>query len=215
MNKYNILIILNLTTEKKLLVSSGMAELSPYVDLGFIRVIRDGKIELMIPGSTIKGVLRTALLRISELLGYHDIEKSIYPAKIGPSEDIACRLFGKPYGPSSKVSVMSTYLPVRLGRMTHVKIRDSTRTALEEGLFSAEYLPIGAEFEAVIRGEDLTLEEAEALFSAIAGLKYERIGRAGMVDVKIDLDKSELPEELTIKSEIIRCVLEVMGHKSL
>jgi CRISPR/Cas system CSM-associated protein Csm3 (group 7 of RAMP superfamily) len=210
-SNYNLVLFLKLKTEKKLLVSSGTVGLAPHANKSFIRVIRNGKVNLMIPGSTVKGVLRTTLLRMAELLGYHSVEKSVYPSRLGASEDIACKLFGKPHGFTSKVSVRSIYLPNCVERLTHVKIRDNNRIAEPEGLFTAEYLPIGTSFEVVMRGEDLTLEEAEALFVSIAGLKYERIGSAGVVDAVINLKKSMIPEELARRSRIIQYILEVMA----
>jgi CRISPR/Cas system CSM-associated protein Csm3 (group 7 of RAMP superfamily) len=214
-SSYNIKLTLRLKTEKKLLVSSGMAELSPHADVGFMKTIYRGGVKLIIPGSTFKGILRTALIRTAHLLGYQGIEKSVYPSRIGGSTDLVCKIFGRPHGPASKVSVMSIYLPNSVQRLTHVKIEDSRRIAEREGLFTAEYLPIGSKLDVVVRGEDLTLEEAEALFVAIASLRWERVGRAGIIGIAIDPSKSEIPETLMNESEIVKHIVEAMGHEGL
>jgi CRISPR/Cas system CSM-associated protein Csm3 (group 7 of RAMP superfamily) len=214
-NSYNIKLTLRLRTEKKLLVSSGMADLSPHADICFMKTRYRGEVKLIIPGSTFKGVLRTSLVRTAELLGYQGVEKSVYPSRVGGPEDLVCKIFGRPHGPASKVSVKSIYLPNTVQRLTHVKIKDSCRVAEQGGIFTAEYLPIGMDFDVVIRGEELTMEEAEALFVALANLRWERIGRAGIIDIGIDVRKSEIPEMLVKGSEIINHIVEVMGHESL
>jgi CRISPR/Cas system CSM-associated protein Csm3 (group 7 of RAMP superfamily) len=180
-----------------------------------MKTVYRGGVKLLIPGSTFKGVLRTALIRTAQLLGCRNIEKSVYPSRISGSEDLVCKIFGKPHGPASKVSVMSVYLTNSVQRLTHVKIKDSCRIAEERGLFTAEYLPTGSNFNVVLKGEDLTIEEAEALFVAVASLRWERIGRAGIVDIGIDLGKSEIPQMLVKESEIIKHIVEALGYEGL
>ena len=208
---YDIAIRLRLTTRKKLLVGAGGLAAKTRADVMFTRIRTGSGVKIFIPASTIKGVLRTSLIRISRLLGYK-VTPSVNPAKLGSTDDIVTRLFGRPHGPPSKLiftnAVLEEPQPITL---THVRISDETETAEEGGLYSAEYLPIGESFVTEIRGYGLTLEEVEALMAAIAELRYERIGKAGVIDVKIDLEGSRIPREVADKSEIVRLILNALG----
>jgi len=181
-----IKIDLRLVTERKLNIGSG--GIAPKIKAEVpIMSIRDfsGSDNILIPGSTIKGVLRTSLIKISSLLGYDYVTHTINPDdKIG--DDIVTKLFGKPNdNVQSKISVGSVMVKARTETLTHVRISDDTRTAERGKLFSVEYLPIGYIIDLTIEARDLSIEEARALTAAIANLRYERIGRSGIVDVKI------------------------------
>jgi len=70
-----------------------------------------------------------------------------------------------------------------------------------------EYIPPGIEIETYIRGRKLSIEEARALFMSILELNYERIGKAGLINVRIIESDSNVPEEI-IKDDIIKTIWE-------
>ncbi|MEM2373343.1 MAG: RAMP superfamily CRISPR-associated protein, partial [Thermoproteota archaeon] len=79
MNSYNIILSLDLTTKKKLLISSRSLELDPALDVPFVRLRYVKEAKPYVPASTLKGVLRTALTRITDILGYDCLVKSVEP----------------------------------------------------------------------------------------------------------------------------------------
>ncbi|MEM0456815.1 MAG: RAMP superfamily CRISPR-associated protein [Nitrososphaerota archaeon] len=217
MNSYNIILSLDLTTKKKLLISSRSLELDPALDVPFVRLRYVKEAKPYVPASTLKGVLRTALTRITDILGYDCLVKSVEPSRLaetGPN-DIVIRLFGRPHGPKGKLRFTPVVLDEKVHRLTHVRIDDKTRTAEPGGLYTAEYIPIGYKFKAKVEAEELSLEEAEALFAAIAALPYERVGKAGLLDVKIDMVESMIPRDLIERSPIIKEIVGAMGVESL
>lgn len=213
MNSINLTLKLKLKTKKKLLVSSRAVELDPALDVPFVRLGEGEHTVPYMPGSTVKGVLRTTLIRIVDLLGHRVSVKSVEPsilAKTKSTNEVVISLFGAPQGPKGKLVFFPTVLDENPYRLTHVKIDDETKTAEHGGLYTAEYIPVGYDFVIDVKAVDLSFEEAEALFAAIAAMPYERIGKAGLVDVRIDTDGSKIPKELLDKSLIIREVIEVM-----
>ncbi|MEM4186603.1 MAG: hypothetical protein QW801_04925, partial [Candidatus Caldarchaeum sp.] len=140
---------------------------------------------------------RTSLMRVSELLGRQISVKSVEPSRLAEATpdagDVVTTLFGRPSGPRGKLRFFPTMLDEKLYRLTHVRINDEIKTAERGGLYTAEYIPIGYDFKVMLEAVQLSVEEAEALFVAVAALPYERIGRTGRVDGKIDLASSRIP----------------------
>jgi len=181
-----IKIELELIAERKLNIGAGGVAPKIKADMPMMSIKAfNNEDYVFIPGSTIKGLLRTSLIRISSLLGYENITYTVNPEdKMG--DDIVVRLFGKPnQNVQSKVSVESVMIKESTETLTHVRIDDKSRTAIEGGLFSIEYLPIGSIIRAVIEARELNIEEARALMAAILNLRYERIGKSGIVNVRI------------------------------
>jgi len=209
---YDITLSLLFTTKKKLNIGGGIAPKTKS-DVPFMKVkTHIGESEIFIPASTIKGVLRTSLIRISNLFyQLSNVTDTVNPEKLGSStSDVVLSIFGRP-GKSSKIVVSPAIVNgVRTYPLTHVRIDDSTGVAEEQGLFSIEYLPIGVTFKTKISGNNLELEEIRALLAAIAEMRYERIGKAGIVDIKIVRNESKIPEDV-VKDPIISTILEVMG----
>jgi len=204
---YALTLSIKLTTTKKLTIGSGGLTLISKADVPFIKIKRaDNKIGLFIPGSTIKGVLRTSLIRTAHLLNFKDLNASVYPGEKVGSSDIVTSLFGCPGGPKGKIIVDSCMIEDIAQTITHVRINDKNRTAEEGALFSVQYLPIGSSFNIKIKGENLSLEESRALFLSILELKYERVGKSGLVDVSIIESESKIPDELR-KDPLIREIL--------
>jgi CRISPR/Cas system CSM-associated protein Csm3 (group 7 of RAMP superfamily) len=208
---YDIMLMLRFTTTKKLAVSSGGLTLISKADIPFIRIkIANGKTVPYIPGSTIKGVLRTSLTRTAHLLGFKNVNTSVYPDEKVGSSDIVTSLFGGLSSPEGKITVDGCMIDESTNTITHVKINDKSRTAEEGGLFSVEYLPIGSAFNIRVEGRDLNLGESRALFLSILELRYERIGKSGLVDVLIIKSESKIPSELE-EDPVIKEILEVIG----
>ena len=208
---YNLVLTLRLTTTKKLAIGSGGLTLVTKADIPFLRIRKaDGKRVLFISGSTVKGVLRTSLIRVAHLLGFKGVSAFAYPGEKPAPNDIVASLFGGPGQPRSKIMVDSSVVEESTRILTHVKINDKSKTAEEGGLFSVEYLPIGSSFNVRIEGHDLSLEESRVLFLSILELRYERMGKSGLVDVTIIKDKSEIPDDLK-KDHIIGEILEGIG----
>lgn len=189
-----IKLTLELRAEKKINICSGGITTKISADNPLLK-IND---KIVIPASTIKGILRTCLIRVAHLLDNRSknrtINYSVYPEKI-EGDDIVTELFGKPEK-SGKIFVESAYLETESFVLTHVRINDKTRTQEEGHLFTTEYIPRGAKFRVVIEGYDLSRKEFIALLSAIAEMNYERIGKSGAVSVRIIKKESIVDEEL-------------------
>jgi CRISPR/Cas system CMR subunit Cmr4 (Cas7 group RAMP superfamily) len=208
---YALKLSIKLTTSKKLTIGSGGLTLISKADVPFMKIKRaDDKIALFIPGSTIKGVLRTSLIRTAHFLGFKDVNTSVYPGEKVGSSDIVTSLFGWPGGSRGKIIVDSCMIEDTTQTITHVRINDKNKTAEEGALFSVEYLPIGSSFSIKIEGQNLSLEESRALFLSILELKYERVGKSGLVDVSIVESESKIPDELR-KDPLIKEILEGMS----
>ncbi|MEM4425846.1 MAG: RAMP superfamily CRISPR-associated protein [Candidatus Nezhaarchaeales archaeon] len=174
-----------LRTRKKLNVGAGGISLNIKADIALPRIRSDEGELIFIHGSTIKGVLRTSLIRIAHLLGYDKVCTTVNPSEM-ESQDIVAKLFGKPGDVvPSKVLVESILTKSSGEVLAHVKIDDRSLTAEEGGLFSREYIPIGEELCVSIKLREPTIEELRALMMALLNLRYERIGKAGVVDVEI------------------------------
>lgn len=212
-SSHDLKLTLELKACKKLLVSSRSAQFDPLVDLNFARIHRRNSGDtLLFPASTFKGVLRTSLIRVAHLLGY-EAKPTVHPAALtrSSSGDIACRLFGRPHTSPSKIFVKPVELDDKSSAVTHVTIEDKTKCAMEGQLYTAEYLPIHHTFKLEVEGKGLTTEEAEALFAALANLSFERVGRGGLLKVKIRVNESTIPEELR-RNETIGEILEAIGY---
>lgn len=208
---YNLMLMLKLTAIKKLVIGSGGLTLATKADIPFLRIKKaDGKRVLFIPGSTVKGVLRTSLIRASYLFGFNNVNSSVYPSEKPLLSDIVTSLFGGPSQPRGKIIVNSYMMEDSTHIVNHVKINDKNKTAEERGLFSVEYLPIGSSFKIMVEGHGLNLEETRALFLSILELRYERLGRSGLVDVSIIRNESKIPDELE-KDPVIMEILEGIG----
>jgi len=191
-----------LVTEKKLNVGAGA--LSPKIKADVPLIHLPGE-KCLIPGSTIKGILRTSLIRLLNTLG-EKTPPTVHPSSLIDSNDMVGMIFGRP-GKPGKIFVYGAILERDSCPITHVKIDDDTRTVAEGALYTVEYLPIGTEFTCRIEGE-LTIDELEYLLLSILEARYERIGKSGLVSFWIDKKRSELPVE---ESELIKEIVEVIG----
>lgn len=196
---YNIKLDIELCSRKK--ISIGGLSNKIIADIEFVKLDE----EPFIPASTIKGVLRTSIIKVSNLLTNNSINPTIHPSKM--SKDIVTNMMGKPHDNIySKVIVSnarkeecSTFV------LSHVSIDDDTGISKENALYEREYASSMSRFKFEIDASSLTLEEARLLFLGLLEMKYQRIGRNGLVSVKIV--KDNIPEDLA-KDRIISHILE-------
>ncbi|MEM1950819.1 MAG: RAMP superfamily CRISPR-associated protein [Candidatus Nitrosocaldus sp.] len=189
--------------KKKLHIGNNIA-IKTIADMQLSRVGDD----VIIPASTIKGVLRTCMIRIAKLFGYDIKNSSIHPDYIR-EDDIVTSLLGKPHGYRSKVIIYPVLLKnIQPLILSHVTIDDKLGIAKKGELFKIEYIPTGTEFNVIIEGYNVTLDEARLLFLALIEINYERFGRGGMVEVFIEDEKSSISEDVkadNIIKEVLEC----------
>ncbi len=207
---YNIKLFIVGTSEK--LLNVGGIILDPtYGDDPVNRILDShGEDKIYISGSTLKGVLRRSALRISNLFGYK-VKYTVNPAKM--SDDIVVSLFGgagkqgKVYVYPSEPSVESTDI------LPHVRIDDVYGVNEKKGLFTREYIPIGEKIIFKLYGYNLEKNEARLLLASLAEMRFEKIGKAGLIDLRIELDRSIIPKEF-FRDDVIKEVLEEIGERS-
>jgi CRISPR/Cas system CSM-associated protein Csm3 (group 7 of RAMP superfamily) len=167
-----------------------------------------------IPGSSIKGVLRTAASKIAPAYGFSACGK-IRPEHIesshkgGPCD--VCKLFGYPgkdFSAASSLFVSDFDLINEAKSMivTRVALDDKTLTAMEGALYSVEHLLPGAEFEGELRIAEHSKNLLPLLLLAIAELRTGRLGRSSVCDAKIiddgALDTNVEPRWLPLLQEL-------------
>lgn len=206
--EFNIDIKIRLTTVKKLNIGSAYA-VKTQADVPIQKILLHDKQYVFIPASTIKGVLRTSLMKVAKLLGYK-VAHFVDPERLLSVNDIVVRLFGGPHNKPSKIFIDPIIAESQTIALKHITINDKTRVVKERALFSVEYIPPENQFETFIHGRGLTLEEVRALFTAILELNYERIGKCGLVDVKIVKLESKIQKEL-LDDEIVKNIWEGIG----
>lgn len=205
--RYNLDIKVRFRTRRKLNVGGGQP-IRSRADLGLKRIEVGGKKAVLIPGSTIKGVLRTSMIRVANLAGFGSASFRVEPGYLSDRDDIVTRLFGGPHRSPSKVFVEPIYLEgVEENVLAHISIDDDTGTVKEGALFTSEYLPIGIRFETYIRARGLDRSEARALLFSILEMRYGRIGRSGVVDIEIAAEESVMPDEL-LDDPVIKVIWE-------
>lgn len=150
-------------------------------------VRKNGKIryELYIPGSSVKGALRSAASRVANSFGFTSCEESL---SILLKECDVCALFGKPgtvypkifFGEFVSEKLEETY------ELTRVGIDDESSTASEHALFSVRAVMPNTVFTGEILFYNLQDRELELLLLAIAELRLDRIGRMSTIDARIE-----------------------------
>ncbi len=159
-----------------------------------------------IPGSSFKGALRSSASRIAEVYGFRSCGETLANRlhKQGGGVDLntcaVCHVFGYPGSGFSKI-VVDDFIPdgkeVRVFRVTHVGLEDSSLTKSEHKLYMSEVIPPNIVFNGSIEVED-GLEDGglKLLMLALAELRLGRIGKNSMVDLRIDKGLEILDEVL-------------------
>ncbi len=158
-----------------------------HVDIGFN--------DMGIPGSAIKGAMRTAiswaigngLLQGFTSCGQVNPEKIIDAHKNGACD--VCKLYGYPN--HEGVLRVSSIKVDDVKVLTRVSIKDETNTSKEGALFKQEVIPPEREFtfEVELFSDDCRMIEL-TLFS-LYFLRFWRLGRGGMIDLKVDEMKAD------------------------
>ncbi len=198
---YDLVLVLRCKVVKKLHIGNDPS-IKITADLQLSRIGSN----IIIPATTIKGVLRSCIIRIASLFNYEIKNNSIHPEKI-KEDDIVTSLLGKPHGYRSKIIIEPVVLNnVQSIILPHVSIDDKLMIAEENAFFNVEYIATTTEFNIKLNSNRLTIDEARLLFLAIKEMSYERFGRGGMIEVNIDIGKSSIPEDIK-NDEIIKEVL--------
>jgi CRISPR/Cas system CSM-associated protein Csm3 (group 7 of RAMP superfamily) len=151
--------------------------------LGFdIEFYRKGE-TICIPGSSLKGALRSSASRIARAYGF-DSCSEVRPERMKPCD--VCKLFGGPGGlPSLLVGDLEPTGHLQTLIITRVKIDDKSLRAEEGGLYTQEHT-----FSAEFRGRVIILSPEKRLLGllllAIAELRSGRIGRDTVLDLKLE-----------------------------
>lgn len=129
----------------------------------------------VIPGSTLKGLLRTALYRVAPIVGEPGCNE-IVPEKMKLCP--VCNLLGMPNRPS-KVFVQDA-LPTHGAEITlatGIAIDRSAGKVSEGALFTSEYIVPGTQFAFVIEAYDLNTDQLKLLFTGFIEMAESGFGR--------------------------------------
>lgn len=177
-------------------------------DIVHARKLRaDGHSIYYVPGSSVKGALRTAASRVAPAYGFTSCGE-VEPRRIGEAHarmggpcDV-CRLFGWPGGDPgaslvrvSDFELASTPAAVVLAR---VSLDDRTLTARRGALYMVEHLVPGTEFVGRIGVADGARGLLPLLLLAVAEMRTRGFGRSSIVDARVEdggaLDQLVEPE---------------------
>lgn len=209
---YNISVKVTLIAKSLLSVGCGKVAAKHYVDIVLYQrpvlvEVKDGygqRYEYCIPGSTLKGVLRTSASKVARLLGLASCYE-ISPDKTCGRCDV-CDVFGAPDKPS-KIFVGDATPSSSLSStsITHTSINRKRRVVERWALFSVETYPIGSSFHFEISCRGLPLKHIKLLLVALANMRYMRFGRGSYVHVQAEVE-GKLPEDGFIKfgGEVLR-----------
>lgn len=199
--------ILELKAVTLLTVSGGVPELFG-ADVAFMRAPNaSGKYKLYVPGSSVKGALRSAASRIAKQYGFESCGE-VEPGRIARAHDKGicdvCALFGYPNmlgGERSPLTVSNFELTEdsdskdKLISVTHVSIDEKRAVARKWALYVAEYVVPGVSFRGYISVDPTLKNLLPLLLLAIAELRTGRFGRRSIVDARI-VDNGELDKHI-------------------
>lgn len=149
--------------------------------------------ELYIPGSSVKGALRSAASRVATAYGFTSCGE-VEPSRIRAAHAAmgrtcsVCELFGEPGGLEAALHVSDFRLVGSAATevIARVSIDDRSLTAERGKLYSIEHLTPGAEFVGEIRLCEDRKDLLPLLLLAAAELRTGRFGRRSLVDVKLE-----------------------------
>lgn len=171
------------------------------------RKIVRGDFVIYIPGSSVKGALRSAASKIAEAYGFSCCGE-INPDRIKESHkggicDV-CRLFGYPGMEFRSPLIVTDFMAdkVQTVALTRVTINDKTNTAEEHKLYTMEHVLPGVEFKGTIKLMKKAKDLLPLLLLAIAELRTGRFGRRSVVDAKIEGEIDVDPEWKQLVNEL-------------
>jgi len=186
-------------------VGHSIVSLNPSIKVSQYRIYWGDELKIMIPGSTIKGILRQISSRIAYM---HNLKtcKSIEPEEMVKIKNCSiCDMFGMPNKPS-KIIVSNAVCDSEIIPLIQTRIRiNKSKGKTEEGaLFTMERLPKGLEFEFKIYFKDLSEKQLELLVHALSEMRYHNFGASGgRVYIKVEKFPSQL------ETDIIKNLLEM------
>lgn len=148
-----------------------------------------------IPGSSVKGALRSSASRIAESYGFTScgytdpgmIEEA--HSEMGAPCSV-CKLFGEPKKGRGRILV-SDFHPVgdvKTLVVTRVRIDDDSQKALEGSLYKMEHIEPGIEFKGYIDVVDPDSNDLALLLLSLAELRVGRFGRRSQIDIRVEAD---------------------------
>ncbi|MCS7105587.1 MAG: RAMP superfamily CRISPR-associated protein [Thermofilaceae archaeon] len=161
-------------------------------DVVQVKKLVGDRLEPYLPGSSVKGSLRSAASRVAEGYGFTSCGE-VEPSRISKAHESmngpcdVCKVFGWPNGEAA-LSVGNFKLTgsTKSLVLTRVSLDDRTQTAAREALYSTEHLPPGTVFEGEIRFLESRANLLPLLLLALAELRTGRFGRRSLVDVKLE-----------------------------
>ena len=184
MTQGNTELRIGLETKEKLIIGTGEFELKPSRYIQVLKIKRGGNEVPIIPGSSIKGMLRINASKIAYMFNMHSCQK-IKPDEIAQAHDEkhcdVCEIFGAPNKPSKIIVSDANICDERIvyNNYTGISINPMTRTTQKRALFQQETVSMGHKFEFILQTYNLTEKELELLLYSIKELEYSGIGRNG------------------------------------
>lgn len=178
-------------------------------DIMFARKLKGGKLTIYIPGSSVKGSLRSAASKVAESYGFSSCGK-VSPWEIKHQNPCdVCRLFGYPHMNNNSHLIRSPLIvsdfmasKAKTVTLTRVSIDDKTLTAEERKLYTVEHVFPGTEFVGTIKVDENAKDLLPLLMLAIAELRTGRFGRRSIVDAKIEGDVDVNPKWKPLLEEL-------------
>lgn len=190
-------VVVEVVLETKTFLNVGMGGvIESDINLVFSRVFINDKDYLMILGSSIKGVLRRNASSVAEHLGLKSCY-SVRPGEMVESIDSCdvCNLFGAP-NRDGRVFVRSVILDKKTVILTRIRVDIKSGTVCEKALFKEEALPPRTKFSFILEFYPLDVREEKLILMSINELNYQKIGRAGSIEVlNVKLIEGDLSTE--------------------
>ena len=181
--------------------------------------------EPVIPGSTIKGTLRTAAIRAARILGLNvcgEVDPELINLYCHP-DDILLKMFGKP-GDSSPGRLVVEPFTVKDKVITtvlkHVSIERNSLKAKEGALYSSEYIAPCTLFEGRIilelKGLDVNTASRMLELLLLALLELEDIGigrgsrRISVLRVELNRDIIKALEDNNVLTPLSKKILSIL-----
>ncbi len=201
---------LEIITQTFLTIGSEEAYVLQMADIMQLKRTNRMKPRVCIPGTTLKGVLRTSAGQIAHFFADGKDYCNTVDAKEMCRHCFLCELFGASNLPS-KVFCEDAYPTkesrIELNNYTQNRINRKTGKTQEGGLFSREQIPPNISFRTSVVGKHLSTGQQEVLLSALKNMNFCSIGRGnGLIEIKI-IESQNFDE----KSRIINKLSEAMS----
>jgi len=161
--------------------------------------------ELGIPSSSLKGVMRTAVSKLlpKGFTSCGEIEPGRIAAKHGSSPCDVCKLFGYPNSKDGGCfTVLVDQVKEEKHLLTRVSIDDKTQRAKDGSLFTQQIIKPGVEFKATLVYKcENDVRLFNLLLYSLSALRYWRLGRNAMIDVKVLTKKGQICQKIKCNDE--------------